>query len=102
MKKYSVLVLAGCFAVGVALTYTLHESASVPPVATQAAERCVTRPARDVEDLPDGGKRVISSWVDCEGEAPRVGISTVYSREEWKSLAKPTKAGEIQATTEKN
>ena len=100
MKKYRVLVVLWCFAVGVALSYRLRESAPVSPVSTQAPRRCVIRPAADVEDLPDGGKRVINSWVECEGEERRVGVSTVYSREEFKSVGQPTKAGETQSKTE--
>ena len=101
MKKYKVLVVLWCFALGVALSYKLRESAPVSPVSTQAPRGCVIRPAGDVEDLPDGGKRVINSWLECEGEEPRVGVSTVYSKEEWKSLGQPTKAGESQTKTER-
>ena len=100
MKKYRILVMLCCFALGVALSYTLRESVPVSPVLTQAPRGCVVRPAGDVEDLPDGGKRVIHSWLECEGEEPRVGVSTVYSREEFESLSQSTKAGEAQTKTE--
>jgi hypothetical protein len=102
MKKYRVLVVLWCFALGVALSYRLRESAPpVSPVSTQAPPRCVIRPAGDVEDLPDGGKRVINSWLECEGEKPRVGVSTVYSKEELKSLGQSAKAGGAQTKTER-
>ena len=96
MKKYRVLVLLWCFALGVALSHKVRESPLGTPPSTQAPQRCVLRLARDVQDLPDGGKRVIHSWLECEGEEPRVGISTVYSKEEFKSVGKATKAGETQ------
>jgi hypothetical protein len=113
MKKYRVLVLLSCFALGVALNYKLHESALMSPVPlspvavssvpTQPPGRCVVRPAGNVvEDLPDGGKRVIESWLDCEGEQPRVGVSTVYSKEEWNSLGQRRKAGEAQSRSKDN
>lgn len=92
--KYRVLVALWCFALGLALSHTLHESRPGTPVSTQTPQRCVLRLARDVQDLPDGGKRVIHSWLECEGEEPRVGISTVYSKEEFKSVGQPTKVSE--------
>ena len=95
MKKYRVLVVLWCFALGVALSHALREPTPVSPVSTQAPQRCVLRLARDVQDLPHGGKRVIHSWLECEGEEPRVGVSTVYSKEEFKSVG-PTKIIPIQ------
>ena len=92
--KYRVLVALWCFALGLALSHTLRESRPGTPVSTQTPPRCVLRLARDVQDLPDGGKRVIHSWLECEGEEPRVGISTVYSKEEFKSVGQPMKVSE--------
>ena len=102
MKKYRVLVVLWCFALGIALSYRLRSSAPVSSVSTPVPRRCVTRPAADVEDLPDGGKRVIHSWLECEGEEPRVGVSTVYSKEEFKSVGQPTRASETQGKTKDN